>query len=343
MISRDQTAVISALLGREVARGLATVDAELLQNFATYSFAVRGLKLSTMDSYTKVLARWHRWCRTEQIDPREPAEPDIESWLTVLFLVHRAGPEYRSKAIAAVRTFYTWLLRGKLNPAVGVRVPRVPRRAARKFKTDELRAIFATCDRSTDAGRRNFAILLFLYATGARRAELVGLNLEHLDLGERVGTVRFFGKGSKERVVSFEGEAVVALREWLLTRDRLNCADDAVFVTLAKNARRIGYSLPDLVLRGAITAANMRRTAGVHRMRSTCASDLHDAGVDLEVIRAFLGHEAVETTRRYLAISDRTQRTRMPADRLRAVLGKGPAIPRWANRPGVAAAVLSGR
>ncbi|HSX64295.1 MAG TPA: site-specific integrase, partial [Pseudoxanthomonas sp.] len=74
------------------------------------------------------------------------------------------------------------------------------------------------------------------------------------------------------------------------------------------------------------------REWGIHRFRVTFATQLYDDGADIETIRALMGHESIETTRRYLAVSERARRTRLSADRQHRVLGTKPTgTPLWAR------------
>jgi site-specific recombinase XerD len=181
--------------------------------------------------------------------------------------------------------------------------------------------------------KQEFAMLLFLYATAARGFEVVGVDLSDIDLRERVGSVLLRGKGRRERRIEFEGQAVTALRDWLVERDRIKPRDAAALWVNTRGERLPLRGLQYLVRRACQRAKIDGGGNVVHRWRATCATHMYDAGVDIERIRNFLGHASIETTRAYLAISEKSLKTRLAAGVVARVLGPDQSkVPMWARR-----------
>jgi site-specific recombinase XerD len=162
------------------------------------------------------------------------------------------------------------------------------------------------------------------------------LRVDQLDLvSDRKGQVHVFGKGAKERTVPIVGPVVRELVKWLEVRSRIDqLHTDAVFVNLSR-AGGLGAGLGVKGVENTVKRTARRAglgSWGVHRFRVTFATMLYDDGTDIERIRVLMGHESIETTRRYLAVSSRMNRHSLKAHRQHAALGTVPDdLPLWAQ------------
>lgn len=342
-LSHTETSFIAA--GDELARVLMRIrrraitpeQYEELIEWITHERIAKGLSPNTTGNYLDAGAAFTEWVNSQQVCIDRLSGKHIENWQKELYLQHRESAQTRHVKIVALRQYYSWREltgRGK-NIAQHVPSPKRTKRVPRKFSKTELRAMFNTIDRSTPIGRRDYAVLCFFLATGARRDEAASLELHQLQLRQRVGAVRFFGKGAKERGVAFEGQAIVALQAWLADRDGLPLVDElAIFVSMSgpskgQRLRREGLAG---VVRRAIKRAKLRVEPGkcLHVLRATFATALYDQGMDLETIRSRLGHEDINTTRQYLAITDRMMSARLSHTYLDDVTGETDAnTPLW--------------
>jgi hypothetical protein len=176
-----------------------------------------------------------------------------------------------------------------------VRGSREPK--GRSISAGELRALFRVCDPKTAIGCRDAALLGLLYAGGLRRAEVVALDLEHLDVSS--GAVRVLGKGNKERTIYISNGALDAVKAWVGHR-----GDEAgpLLQAVRKGGRVLGHRLSDEAV--AERLAWLAERAGVagfspHDMRRTFVGDLLDAGADIAVVQQMAGHASPTTTSRY--------------------------------------------
>lgn len=299
----------------------------------------RGLSPNTAGKYVESLGQFLLWLKDRDIEDEAVTPGLIETWQQHLYLQHRQGVKTRGRKLVALRRFYAWReLFGKgPNPARSVQGPRKQERLPRKYTPAQLRRLFDACDRTTVTGRRDYAALLFILSTGARRMEVVGLEMHRLRLRPRTGVVRFMGKGAKERIVTFEGPGVNALREWLEDRDQLEIVDhEAVFVSLRKpwTGRGLTKSGVDNLFRRVVRTSGLELEPGMalHTLRSTYATALYDEGYDIEQIRILLGHDSIETTRQYIAISSRQLKARLSGKFLAEVTGEHThELPLWAR------------
>lgn len=211
-----------------------------------------------------------------------------------------------ARTVVAVRGLHRFCLREGLcgsDPAAGVRPPAPPQRLPKALSVDEVsRILVAPADPSV-LDVRDTALLEFLYGTGARISEAVGLDVDDLDLDSRVVLLR--GKGSKERIVpvgSYAREAVAAYlvrgRPDLVRRGR---GTPALFL----NARgsRLSRQSAWTVLRRAAARAGISKEISPHTMRHSFATHLLDGGADVRVVQELLGHASVTTTQVYTLVT----------------------------------------
>jgi integrase/recombinase XerC len=167
-----------------------------------------------------------------------PEDVTLASLRGFLAELHARGVARASVArkISAVRTFARYLRREGLiegDPTTLVSAPRLERRIPKHLGVDEMTRFLETPDTSHPLGRRDRAILELFYASGLRLSELVGLDLESVNLSGRM--VRVLGKGRKERIVPFNQSAAEAIQAWL--RDREAMFDGRFFAAM-REARR---------------------------------------------------------------------------------------------------------
>jgi integrase/recombinase XerC len=167
-----------------------------------------------------------------------PEDVTLASLRGFLAELHARGIARASVArkISAVRTFSRYLRREGLidgDPTTLVTAPRLERRIPKHLGVDEMTRFLETPDTSHALGRRDRAILELFYASGIRLSELVGLDLDSVNLSARM--VRVFGKGRKERIVPFNQSAAEALQAWLRDRESVH---DGRFFEAMREARR---------------------------------------------------------------------------------------------------------
>jgi integrase/recombinase XerC len=271
--------------------------------FVQYLERERNASPHTLKAYQIDLEQFTAHLREEL--GRDPHPEDVDHLLIRSFLarLHREGVQKSSagRKLAALRTFFRYLCReGRLsrNPARALLSPRAPRRIPAHLEQNEIGEVLAVPG-DDDAALRNRALLEMLYATGVRCAELVGLDLEAVDLEGRM--IRVLGKGRKERLVPFGQAARAALEAYLPARARCRPKTDAVFV----NAR--GGRLTDRSLRRILDAQLRRvalaRHASPHTVRHSFATHLLERGADLRVIQELLGHASLSTTQKYTHVN----------------------------------------
>ncbi len=215
------------------------------------------------------------------------------------------------RKLAAVRTFVRYLRREAIidqDPGALVGTPRREQKIPAHLEVDEMVTLLEMPDVTTPLGRRDRAILELFYASGLRLSELVGLDLDDINLGGRV--VRVLGKGGKERIVPFNRTAAAALRACLRDRDLL-----AVQAPPARARRtrhplflnyrggRLSTRSVDRLVRRYVAACSTRFGISPHALRHSFATHLLERGADLRAIQELLGHARLSTTQRYTHVN----------------------------------------
>ena len=311
--------------------------------FQSYLRNMRGASHHTVRSYRDALRLFFLFLvRQGRRSVADLRLDDIQAEAVLAFLDHsesRRGncPATRNCRLAAIRSFAQHLLRHDVTRAnqygriLAISPKRKAVHAATYLEPESARAIIAAVDLRTAHGARDRALLLFLYNTGARVSEALAIRPQELRL-DRPRQVRLQGKGSKERVCPLWPETAVALRPMLTAVS----ADEPIFrnacgAPLTRDG--VAYLIDKYVRSAAKTMPALRRGhVTPHVFRHGCAVALLQAGVDLTVIRDYLGHASVATTSRYLTTNLKMKRDVLNAFWKRAGLEKR-SHPRWRPSP----------
>lgn len=247
----------------------------------------------------------------------------------------------RNLRLTAIRTFFRYVVRH--DPSRGAEYQRIlslplkkaPSPVVTYLEPEEVRLLLRQPDRRTTSGMRDHALLLFLYNTGARIGEAITVRRDDLQL-IRPFQVHLHGKGRKDRICPLWPDTAKALRriedQWApppdghmfrSARGKPLSRDGAAYI-LEKHIQLAARELPAL----------KRKHVTPHVMRHSCAVALLQAGVDLTVIRDYLGHESIATTGRYTKTNLRMKRRVLEAFWRRAGL-TGTRDPKWQAPPNV--------
>ena len=226
--------------------------------------------------------------------------------------LHRRGNTRSSAArkLAAIRTFGRYLRREGIldgDPAALVGTPKREHRLPSHLGEAEMSRLLEMPDTSQPLGRRDRAILELFYASGLRLSELVGLDVEDVNLHARI--VRVLGKGRKERLVPFNKSAEAAIRAWL--QDGWGRAPDAPSrgrrrghpLFLNYQGERLSTRSVDRLVRKYVAACSTRFGISPHALRHSFATHLLERGADLRAIQELLGHARLSTTQRYTHVN----------------------------------------
>jgi site-specific recombinase XerD len=311
--------------------------------FRNYLQRTRGASGHTVRAYRDTLKLFFLFLANQKRKPVADLTLDnIQATAVLAFLEHVESQRGNSAVtrncrLASIRSFVQHLLRedvtraGQWGRILSIRSKRALHRTAVYLEPEEARAVIAAIDRQSPSGERDHALFLFLYNTGARVSEALSVRACDLRL-ERPRQVRLLGKGRKERICPLWPETTTALRRII----RAGSNEEALF----KNARNtpltrdgVAYLLTKYVQLAAQRVPALRaRRVTPHVMRHSCAVALWQAGVDVSVIRDYLGHASVATTSRYVTTNLQMKREVLEAFWKRAGLASD-APRKWRPSP----------
>jgi len=203
-----------------------------------------------------------------------------------------------SRKIASVRTFFEFLIRRgemKSNSAKLVPSPKGEKRLPTFLTVDEVVKLVEAPGSDNVYESRDRAILELLYSCGLRVSELVGINLNDLDLESM--SVKVLGKGNKERLVPLGSKASSAIKIYLIQRLDLKPKEDYLFVN-SRGGRLTTRSI-DRIIKKYAAISGIPKNISPHVLRHTFATHLLGGGADLRAIQEMLGHKSLSTTQRY--------------------------------------------
>lgn len=290
-----------------------------IEDFIAHIRFEKGLARNTVDSYRRDLMMWHRYCSDARVDPDSPKVRDLTTFLERV----RAGEPPATRPLAessvarlmvSIRSLYRFLVReGVLStdPTAKVGSPKQVRSLPKAIPVDDVISMIELPDGSP-LGIRDRAILEMLYGAGLRISELIGLDVDDIDLDTGSALIRS-GKGNKSRVVPVGREAKRAVERYLTTvrpslaaKARPGASGGAMFL----NARggRLSRQGCWKILKRYAREAGVGEQVSPHTLRHSFATHMLDAGADIRVVQELLGHASLSTTQVYTLVSDQRLR-----------------------------------
>jgi len=250
----------------------------------------------------------------------------------------------RNNRLAAIRSFFSFVaneeptLADQCKKVCAIHMKKAPTPYICYLDINEMHAILEAPDRSTLVGRRHYATLLFLYNAGSRVDELIKVHARDLQLTGPYAHVLLLGKGKKERICPLWMDTATVLRDIL---DESNIGLDSpknVFLN-GRGAPLSRFGVDYIVKKYAAVAAEQvpslkQKKVSPHTVRHTTAVHLLNSGVDINVIRSWLGHVDLRTTNIYAEIDRETKRKALEACAYKRSKKRGP--PSW-KRPDILA------
>ena len=279
----------------------------------------RGLARNTLLGYRRDLDRYAAWLAgAGHADLRAVAEPEVAAYLRHLRSGGAGHPALAAasaaRALSAVRGLHRFAVRDGLagtDPAAPVTPPVPVRRLPKALDTDQVRALLDAAGTGAAAtgsgaraalGLRDRALLEFLYGTGARVSEAVGLAVDDLDLDD--GTVLLRGKGGRSRLVPVGRYATAALGGYLVRgRPVLHRGRGPAVFLNARGTVLSRQSAWTILRRTAAVAGLDPARISPHALRHSYATHLLDGGADVRVVQELLGHSSVTTTQIYTLVT----------------------------------------
>ncbi|KXI19038.1 tyrosine recombinase XerD [Gardnerella vaginalis] len=282
-----------------------------MKRFIAYIDIERGLSKKTIYSYTSDLQDYTYWLQNNRNinNVNDISQLDIESYVRYL-TESGLGSHTIARRISSIHEWHRFMLSNsyvQVDVSKSVKSPKLAEHLPDVLSVEEVNRVIDAASNfgSQDAiSLRDCALLEFLYATGARISEAVGVKFEDFDLDESV--VKLTGKGSKQRLVPIGGCAIRALRKYL-EKSRPILASrskhELSIIFLNKRGNQLSRQSAWLIVSEAGERAKLSRQLHPHTLRHSLATHLIAGGADVRTVQELLGHASVTTTQIYTHIS----------------------------------------
>ena len=293
------------------------VRSDALPAFERHLRAERGRSAHTVRAYVRDVSVFLDEVGASEDDEalRAVTLADLRAWLGMLSR-RGAARATIARTSASLRTFFGWLERtGRIetDPSLRLSAPsrhrKLPPVLAQRSAAALLDVAAVAADDDDPVHLRDRAALELLYATGIRVGELVGLDVDDVDLSANV--LRVVGKGDKERRVPFGQPARRAVLAWLDDgRPRLAGSESGSALLLGRRGRRADQRQIRTVVHSLLRHVPDAPDLGPHGLRHSAATHLLEGGADLRMVQELLGHASLATTQLYTHVSvDRLKRS----------------------------------
>jgi len=282
---------------------------EIIEQFIDAIWMERGLSENTLSAYRTDLKNFVIWLMQTSVKTVTESVIATNREIIINYLSalesRQISPRSRARLLSSLRLFYAYLLREKkieVDPVALIDAPKLGRSLPKTLTEKDVVSLLLAPDTSTLLGLRDRVLFEVLYATGLRVSELVGLQLNEINLQQ--GVLRVTGKGNKERLVPLGEEAVSWIEKYLLSvrADLLKGKiSDALFVTnrgAAMTRQAFWYLIKRYAFQAEITS-----TISPHTLRHAFATHLLNHGADLRVVQMLLGHSDLSTTQIYTHVA----------------------------------------
>jgi len=276
-----------------------------LQEFLRYQKIEKRCSAHTLRAYSTDLnlAQAFRCDTYDRQTPLCDADfPELRAWVISL-LQSRQSASSVNRRISTLKSYFSFLRRRGLradNPASRIKRPKSARPLPPMVPLPELQKLLdagAQAAQSSFSSLRDYLLLSMLYGTGMRRAELLGLQLNDVDL--RTGQVRVLGKRNRVRLIPLPGAVCTELAEYMHQRKNIatDTQDEALFV--GDHGGPITASYLYRCIRKALGQVEGLPRRSPHVLRHTYATHLLDQGAGLQDVKELLGHSSLAATQVY--------------------------------------------
>lgn len=275
---------------------------QVLKDFEYYLKIERGMSPNSVVSYMLDIEKLIRFLSAHELSDA-PATITAE---TLRNFVYQESKELKarsqSRLISSLKSFFKYLMLENYRedyPMEYIDTPKFGIKLPDTLSVEEIDALIAGIDLSTDEGHRNRAIIETLYGCGLRVSELVSLRLSDLFFDE--GFIRVLGKGNKQRLVPIGSHTQKEINNYLLYQRKkvpqVKEFSDIVF--LNRRGKQLTRAMIFTIIRQVAANIGLAKQISPHTFRHSFATHLLENGANLRAIQLMLGHESITTTEIY--------------------------------------------
>ncbi len=296
------------------------LETQYVTAFEAYLISERRLTYNTIIAYKKDIAQFTAYLTSVHKELTTVQTADLLGFLQVIY-DQRCKSRTIARKVASLKTFFSFLAEkyGITNVAALLATPKCEATLPRYLSEAEMQNLIATAKAETGPyAQRNCLMLLFLYSTGMRISELLGLRINDVRLDSR--TVLVNGKGNKQRIVPIPEELIETLRVYMIALTKAYEEATIIF----RSTRTSDFLFPSTytaskkslsrqsfwqILRKLCARAGIDRDISPHQLRHSLATHLLQRGADLRSLQLLLGHETLSTMHVYTHLDTTNLRT----------------------------------
>ena len=273
---------------------------KIYSEYRSYLRMERSLSDNSVAAYEQDLDKLRAFLDARGVDPVKAKLEDLQDFVFATF-TEKSNARSQSRVLSGVHSFYRFLLYHnwiESDPSELLEMPKKELHLPDVLTVEEIDAMIAQIDMSSNEGHRNRAIIEMLYGSGLRVSELVELKLSNMYREE--GYMLIQGKGSKQRLVPISPEAEKWFGYWMEDRSHWDVKPefgDIAFVN--RYGRQLTRAMVFTIIKKLAALAGIHKTVSPHTLRHSFATHLLQNGADLRIIQELLGHESITTTEIY--------------------------------------------
>ena len=244
----------------------------------------------TIKTYLSQLEYFFKYC--QPIGPSDISNEDFRAFMEEHIMILGYSASFQNQVITAIKTYYSLVPESDFNIDL-IKRPRKSRPLPQVFSKEEVKRIL-----NSTLNLKHRLILWITYSCGLRRSEVVNIRLSDLNRERGLLHIRA-GKGNIDRVVP------VSDKVWEKIEEYTDSYHPLVWLFEGQNGGRYTASSVYQVFKGALSRAGIEREVGIHSLRHSYATHLHESGLDIRYIQELLGHRSSRTTEIYTHVSRR--------------------------------------
>lgn len=266
-----------------------------IEDFVGHLSIEKNYALNTISSYKRDLLKFSSFLSKKEVLDFKMIDPDVLN-IFVMELRHtNTSGKSIKRYLSSIRVFFNFLIEvGEVqtNPALLIKTPKVERDLPKTIDFDDLKKMM-TINSTQYKELRAVLMIELLYSCALRVSELVGINLEDIDMDE--GFVKVMGKGGKARFSPMGQTTVDVLKRYI--KQRPNCATNALFIN--QNNTRISTRTVQNVVKKRALQVGISINVHPHMLRHAAATHFLQSSHDLRTVQEFLGHKSIKSTQVY--------------------------------------------
>ena len=266
-----------------------------IEDFVSYLSVEKNYAENTISSYERDLLKFSSFLNKKGFNDFK--EIDSDALNLFIMELRNAGTSGKSlkRYLSSIRVFFTFLMERdglEINPALSIKTPKIERDLPKTIDFDDLKKMM-TIKSSKYKELRSVLMIELLYSCALRVSELVGINLDDIDMNE--GFVKVMGKGGKARFSPMGQTTIEVLKCYV--KQRPNCNTDALFIN--QKSLRISTRTVQNIVKNRALEVGVSINVHPHMLRHAAATHFLQSSHDLRTVQEFLGHKSIKSTQVY--------------------------------------------